>query len=95
MTVENEVARGTLRMLEFQEGSFLRPLAIIYKRGRELSPAVRKFIEALTTSNVVPRVRGDKAERAPRGERAERNNDSNNLDRAEKTEKPEKAEKTA
>ncbi|MGB8414495.1 MAG: LysR family transcriptional regulator substrate-binding protein, partial [Candidatus Binatus sp.] len=90
MTVENEVARGTLRMLEFQEGSFLRPLAIIYKRGRELSPAVRKFIEALTTSNVVPRVRGDKAERAPRGER---NNDANNSDRAEKTEKPDKAEK--
>jgi len=77
-------------MLEFQEGSFLRPLAIIYKRGRELSPAVRKFIEALTTSNVVPRVRGDKAERPPRGER---NNDANNSDRAEKTEKPDKAEK--
>src|SRR6202162_5414289 len=32
MTVENEVLRGTLRMLEFQEGTFLRPLAIIYKR---------------------------------------------------------------
>jgi len=98
MTVENEVARGTLRMLEFQEGSFLRPLAIIYKRGRELSPAVRKFIEALTTSNVVPRVRGDRAERAPRGDKAERNNDANNSDRAEKTEKtekPDKAEKTA
>ena len=60
MTVENEVLRGTLRMLEFQEGTFLRPLAIIYKRGRELSPAVRKFIEVLTTSNIVPRARGDK-----------------------------------
>jgi DNA-binding transcriptional LysR family regulator len=80
MTVENEVARGTLRMLEFQEGTFLRPLAIIYKRGRELSPAVRKFIEVLTTSNIVPRARGDKTvdkpERAPRGERAERNHDA-------------------
>jgi len=99
MTIENEVARGTLRMLEFQEGSFLRPLAIIYKRGRELSPAVHKFIEVLTTSNVVPRARGDKTgdktERAPRGERAERNNDANNSDRAEKAEKAEKTEKTA
>jgi hypothetical protein len=47
-------------MLEFQEGTFLRPLAIIYKRGRELSPAVRKFIEVLTTSNLVPRARVDK-----------------------------------
>ena len=75
-------------MLEFQEGTFLRPLAIIYKRGRELSPAVRKFIEVLTTSNIVPRARGDKtvdkAERAPRGERAERNSDSSN-EKAEKT----------
>ena len=88
MTVENEVLRGTLRMLEFQEGTFLRPLAIIYKRGRELSPAVRKFIEVLTTSNIVPRARGDKTvdkpERPARGERAERNSDSNN-EKAEKT----------
>jgi DNA-binding transcriptional LysR family regulator len=87
MTVENEVTRGTLRMLEFQEGTFLRPLAIIYKRGRELSPAVRKFIEVLTTSNVVPRARGDKTERAARGERPERNNDSGGSERAEKAEK--------
>ena len=69
MTVENEVARGTLRMLEFQEGTFLRPLAIIYKRGRELSPAVRKFIEVLTTSNIVPRARGDKTGRQARARR--------------------------
>jgi LysR substrate binding domain len=85
MTVENEVARGTLRMLEFQEGTFLRPLAIIYKRGRELSPAVRKFIEVLTTSNLLPaRGRGDKPERPARGERAERNLDSSS-EKAEKT----------
>src|ERR1700722_16391483 len=88
MTIENEVARGTLKMLEFQEGTFLRPLAIIYKRGRELSPAVRKFIEVLTTSNIVPRARGDKTgdkpKRPARGERAERNSDSNN-EKAEKT----------
>jgi hypothetical protein len=88
MTVENEVARGTLRMLEFQEGTFLRPLAIIYKRGRELSPAVRKFVEVLTTSNIVPRARGDKTgdkpERPARGERAERNSDAGS-EKAEKT----------
>ena len=70
MTVENEVLRGTLRMLEFQEGTFLRPLAIIYKRGRELSPAVRKFIEVLTTSNIVPRARGDKTGDKPERRRA-------------------------
>jgi LysR family transcriptional regulator, transcriptional activator of the cysJI operon len=87
MTVENEVARGTLRMLEFQEGTFLRPLAIIYKRGRELSPAVRKFIEVLTTSTIVPRARGDKTgdkpERPARGERGDRSSDG--IEKAEKT----------
>ena len=51
-TVELETARGSLKMLEFVEGPFLRPLAIIYKRGRELSPAVAKFVEVLTSSNI-------------------------------------------
>jgi DNA-binding transcriptional LysR family regulator len=87
MTVENEVARGTLRMCEFAEGTFLRPLAIIYKRGRELSPAVKKFIETLTTSTAVPRARGEKLERTARAERIERNSDSNSSDRLEKAEK--------
>jgi DNA-binding transcriptional LysR family regulator len=51
-TVELETARGTLKLLEFVEGPFLRPLAIIYKRGRELSPAVGKFVEVLTNSKI-------------------------------------------
>src|SRR5271154_3244769 len=51
-TVELETARNSLKVLEFNEGPFTRPLAIIYKRGRELSPAVRKFIDVLTTSKV-------------------------------------------
>jgi LysR family transcriptional regulator, transcriptional activator of the cysJI operon len=50
LSVEIEIARGSLKMLEFQEGPFTRPLAIIHRRGRELSPAVKKFIEVLTTS---------------------------------------------
>jgi hypothetical protein len=85
MTVENEVTRGTLRMLEFSEGTFTRPLAIIYKRGRELSPAVRKFIDVLTQSNILPKVAG-------RGERAERGGRTERLTSAEG---PEKAEKSA
>jgi len=51
-TVQLESSRGTLKLLEFVEGPFMRPLAIIYKRGRELSPAVAKFIEVLTTSKI-------------------------------------------
>ncbi|MBF6571456.1 MAG: LysR family transcriptional regulator [Candidatus Binataceae bacterium] len=52
MAVEVEAARGTLKIIEFTEGTFTRPLAIIYKRGRELSPAVHKFIEVLTTAHI-------------------------------------------
>jgi DNA-binding transcriptional LysR family regulator len=70
MTVENEVQRGTLRVLEFQEGTFTRPLAIIYKRGRELSPAVRKFIEVLTQSNILPKIGRGEREKSGRAERA-------------------------
>ena len=78
------VASGTLRMLEFEEGTFTRPLAIIHKRGRELSPAVHKFIELLTTSQALaPPLRGEKAERA-----AERDGGS-------RSERPEEAEKLA
>jgi hypothetical protein len=49
---------------------------------------VRKFVEVLTTSNIVPRARGDKTgdkpERPARGERAERNSDAGS-EKAEKT----------
>ena len=80
-TVEQETARGTLKMIEFAEGPFTRPLAIIYKRGRELSPAVRKFIDVLTTSKTLAAPpakhvrnhdRHDKSERAERAEKSER-----------------------
>ena len=72
-----ETGRGSLKMLEFTEGPFTRPLAIIYKRGRELSPAVRKFIDVLTTSKVKvpgghPVRNHDKSEKAEKGDRAER-----------------------
>src|ERR1700731_141273 len=51
-TVEHETARGSLKMLEFVEGTFTRPLAIIYKRGPELSPSVRQFVGVLTTTKI-------------------------------------------
>ena len=46
------------------------------KRGRELSPAVRKFIDVLTTSKVKvpgghPARNHDKGEKAEKGDRAE------------------------
>jgi DNA-binding transcriptional LysR family regulator len=93
-TVELEIARNSLKMLEFNEGPFTRPLAIIYKRGRELSPAVRKFIEVLTTSKVKvpgghPVCNPDKPDK---GEKPEKNDKG---DRGETTERAEKIEKSA
>jgi DNA-binding transcriptional LysR family regulator len=80
LTAEHETARGSLKMLDFQEGTFTRPLAIIYKRGRELSPAVRKFIEVLTSSQVAPKM--------PRAERpTERAAGENSRPEREKVEK--------
>jgi DNA-binding transcriptional LysR family regulator len=80
LTAEHETARGSLKMLDFQEGTFTRPLAIIYKRGRELSPAVRKFIEVLTSSQVTPKI--------PRPERpADRAGVENSRTEREKVEK--------
>ncbi len=90
LTVEVETGRGSLKMLEFQEGTFTRPLAIIYKRGRELSPAVKKFVDVLTQSHPGQTGRTEKADRsdkAERAERAERPHEGNRAERAEKAEK--------
>jgi len=46
-TVRNEVRAGTLFALGFSEGPFTRPVGIIYRKGREISPPARAFIELL------------------------------------------------
>jgi hypothetical protein len=95
-TVEHETTRGSLKMLEFAEGTFTRPLAIIYKRGRELSPAVRKFVEVLTTAKIhSPGTRAEKGDgnSARSDARAERADKSDRAEKADRTEKPERAEK--
>ncbi|HBA39154.1 MAG TPA: LysR family transcriptional regulator [Deltaproteobacteria bacterium] len=48
MTVRSEVQAGLLRAISFAEGPFTRPIAVLYRRGRSLPPAVRKFIAVLT-----------------------------------------------
>jgi DNA-binding transcriptional LysR family regulator len=47
-SVEREATLGWVKVLGFEGETFLRPLAIIYKRSRELWPALRKFIDVLT-----------------------------------------------
>ncbi|MDW8343173.1 MAG: LysR family transcriptional regulator [Verrucomicrobiae bacterium] len=46
-TVMREAAAGTLRVVRFARASFVRPLGIIYRRGKRLFPCTQQFIELL------------------------------------------------
>jgi DNA-binding transcriptional LysR family regulator len=46
-TVAQEQRQGTLAVLPFKGREFTRPLAILHRRGRVLTPAMKKFIETL------------------------------------------------
>ncbi len=46
-TVAQEQKQGTLAVLHFKGKEFSRPLAILHRKGRVLTPAMKKFIETL------------------------------------------------
>lgn len=46
-TIEQEVRAGSLVALEFRGQPYHRPLSIIYKSGRVLSPAMKRFLKVL------------------------------------------------
>jgi LysR family transcriptional regulator, transcriptional activator of the cysJI operon len=46
-TISQEVATGTLVAVELESGAYFRPLAVIYKKQKVLSPAIKKFIAML------------------------------------------------
>jgi DNA-binding transcriptional LysR family regulator len=46
-TVKNEVRAGTLAALGFTDGPFTRPVGIIHRKGREISPPARAFVDLL------------------------------------------------
>jgi LysR family transcriptional regulator, transcriptional activator of the cysJI operon len=46
-TVVQEVRQGTLTAIGFKGKEFTRPLAILHRKGRVLTPAMKKFIETL------------------------------------------------
>jgi LysR family transcriptional regulator, transcriptional activator of the cysJI operon len=46
-TVAQEQKQGTLSVLHFKGKEFTRPLAILHRKGRVLTPAMKKFIETL------------------------------------------------
>ena len=49
-TVGLEVATGTLAVVQIEGGDFFRPLALIYKKNKVLSPAIKQFIALLKES---------------------------------------------
>lgn len=48
-TIRGEVADRTMATVRL-EGNYFRPLAVIYKKGKVLSPAMKNFIELLKRS---------------------------------------------
>ena len=45
--VARETEQGSLKIVQLADVTLLRPLGIIYKRGRHLSPAARRFVDIL------------------------------------------------
>jgi LysR family transcriptional regulator, transcriptional activator of the cysJI operon len=46
-TVVQEVANQTLSLVQLEGADFSRPLAVVYKKNKVLSPAIKKFIALL------------------------------------------------
>lgn len=46
-TVQQESQQSSLAILNFRDKDFTRPLAILHRKGRVLTPAMRKFIDIL------------------------------------------------
>jgi LysR family transcriptional regulator, transcriptional activator of the cysJI operon len=49
-TITQEVANQTLAAVELENGAYARPLALIYKKNKVLSPAIKQFIALLKES---------------------------------------------
>lgn len=54
-TVTQEANQGTLSVIPFTGKEFNRPLAILHRKGRVLTPAMKKFIEILGMDFTEPR----------------------------------------
>jgi DNA-binding transcriptional LysR family regulator len=52
-TVSQEVAKHTLESIELEDGALFRPIAVIYKKNKVLSPAMKQFISTLKSDTAV------------------------------------------
>ena len=50
VTITQEVASQTLAAVELENGAYTRPLAVIYKKTKVLSPAIKQFVAMLKKS---------------------------------------------
>ncbi len=64
-TVEHELARRALAAVEIEARDRKRPLAILYRKGRVLTPAMEKFIGMLTESETGKAAKKKKTKKAP------------------------------
>ena len=51
-TVTREEAQGLLNVLKFYNKTYKRPLALIHRKGRVLTPAMKKLIDLLTSKDL-------------------------------------------
>jgi DNA-binding transcriptional LysR family regulator len=52
-SVQHELEHGTLKVVHLSDETILRPLGIVHKKGRHLSPAATKFIEVLRREDLL------------------------------------------
>ena len=52
-SVQHELEKGTMKVVHLADETLLRPLGIIYKKGRHLSPAAVKFIDVLRRKDLL------------------------------------------
>jgi DNA-binding transcriptional LysR family regulator len=51
-TVSSRVRRGTLVAIPLESDELVRPLGIIYRRGKELGTTTRRFVDLLTAGEI-------------------------------------------
>jgi DNA-binding transcriptional LysR family regulator len=51
-TVTREEAQGLLKVIKFKSKVYKRPLALIHRKGRVLTPAMKKLIDLLTSKDL-------------------------------------------
>lgn len=52
-TVLREVEQGLLHSIKLKGNHLSRPLAIVHRKGRVLTPAMKKFVHLLTTADLI------------------------------------------